>query len=220
MDVFLPRICVNCGDKISNNHFTICNSCLNSLQLASEERLGKEFNRKFLNEKLIEDFHSAFIFHDDTAIQKVIHKLKYQKEYSIGKELGLITANILENKLNTWNADLIMAIPLHKLRKAERGFNQAEIIAKAISNYSKIKFEPKALRRKRFTQTQTKLNLKERKTNIEDAFKVKRKNKILDKNIILVDDVITTGATISECAKVLKANGANDIYALSVAIAD
>ncbi len=182
--------------------------------------MEKEFCRKFLNENIVKDFSSAFIFHDDSVIQKVIHKLKYQQEFSVGKTLGEKTAQILEDKLNTWNADLIMAIPLHRLRKAERGFNQAEIIAKTIGNCLKIKYVKNILLRKRFTQTQTKLNLKERKANMKDAFRIKRINKITDKNIILVDDVITTGATVSECAKILKENGASNIFALSVAIAD
>ncbi|MCB0745592.1 MAG: ComF family protein [Ignavibacteriae bacterium] len=219
-DLFLPRICLNCGEAINTDSNTICEKCFNQLEIATPERIKLEFERKFLKEKLVKDFYSAFVFKEDSAIQKMIHGLKYNKNFTIGSYLGIKTAKVLENKLKFWQADLIMAIPLHKLRKAERGFNQADIIAKAIGKEVKIKFSKNIIQRIRFTQTQTKLNLVERKENMNGAFKIRKAKLVKDKNIILVDDVITTGATVSECAKILLENGAKNIYALSVAIAE
>ena len=112
--------------------------------------------------------------------------------------------------------DLIVPVPLHHLKKAERGYNQSYYIARGISKSTNIKIEENILKRIRFTQSQTKMNLEERRLNIENAFKVR---KIL-RNILIVDDVITTGATVNECGKVLKKAGANEVYAASVAIAD
>ena len=138
----------------------------------------------------------------------------------IGKYLGKVVANQLAEDINKWKADLILPIPLHSLRKTDRGFNQAEEIVKGLSRELGIKQNSRIIKRKRYTQTQTKLTLVERKQNIEDAFQLRRNNAIIDKNIILVDDVITTGATISECASLLLNGGAKNIYALSVAIAN
>ncbi len=220
LDFFLPRICINCNKKIIDSEKVICSDCFNQLEKATQERINLEYERKFRKENIVKDFQSAFIFLDETPIQKIIHELKYNGKFHIGKYLGEKVSEILNDKLSTWNADLIITIPLHSLRKAERGFNQAEIIAEEIGKIIGINYSKNILKRTRFTETQTHLNLLERKENMINAFKLKNRKIINDKNIILVDDVITTGATVSECARILKNNGAKNIYALSVAIAD
>jgi competence protein ComFC len=219
-DFFLPRLCVVCEIKISVSEIIICSDCYANFEIATKTRIQNEFKRKFTKEKLIADFLSAFIFHNDSEIQKLIHSLKYDQNFLVGKFLGGKTAEILNSKINYWNADLILPVPLHSLRKAERGFNQACEIAKGISRRVNVPLKLNILKRNRFTKTQTKLNLLERKKNIVGAFKLNKKKKINGKTIILVDDVITTGATISECARILMDNGAKRIYAISVAIAD
>lgn len=220
LDFFLPRICINCKSKILDNEKIICSNCFNLLQFASQERITLEYERKFTKENIVKDFKSAFIFADETPIQNIIHELKYNGKFFIGKYLGKKVSEILMEKINNWNADLIIAIPLHSLRRAERGFNQADIIAKEIGENLKINYGKNILVRTRFTNSQTKLNLVERKQNMKDVFKLKNQKLIENKNIILVDDVITTGATVSECARILTDNGAKNIFALSVAIAD
>jgi ComF family protein len=219
-DFFLPRFCTSCKNKLSTNEEIICENCFAKIENTTSERIELEYRRKFEKEKLISDFNSAFIFHEGKEIQKLIHSLKYDKNYQAGNFLGKITSELLIDKISSWKCDVIIPIPLHKLRKADRGFNQAKEIANGISKQLNIPLGTNILKRTRFTKTQTKLNLKERKENIEGAFQIRKGRSVKDKNIILVDDVITTGATISECAKILLANGANRIYAVSIAIAD
>ena len=96
----------------------------------------------------------------------------------------------------------------------------SEFIAKGIRSVLRIPIITHSIKRKRFTETQTSLNLVERKENLNDAFTIKRKNNLKGKTILLLDDVITTGATISECGRVLLEKGAANVYAASVAIAD
>jgi len=220
IDFFLPRFCIGCSNKLKESEKIICLTCNSNFEVANENRIQNEFQRKFNNDNLIKDFSSAFVFYDDSEIQKLIHSLKYDQNFLIGKFLGRKTAQILIKNIESWNADLIIPIPLHSLRKADRGFNQASEIAKGISQKIKIPQKSNIVRRHRFTQTQTQLTFSERKNNIEGAFTLRKNKQIIDKTIILVDDVITTGATISECAKLLKENGAKNIYAVSVAIAD
>jgi len=119
-----------------------------------------------------------------------------------------------------WEIDLIIPIPLHRLRKIDRGYNQSYYIAKGLSKYFNIPLSGKILFRSKFTKSQTTLNLKEREENISGAFNLKKHKTVSGKNILLVDDVITTGATTNECAKVLLEAGANNVYAISAAIAD
>ena len=219
-DFFLPRFCISCKNKLSLNEVIVCENCYNRVEVTPIKRIEAEYKRKFAQEKVISDFHSAFIFHEGQEIQALIHSLKYDKNYKVGNFLGKVTSELLLDKIASWNCDIIIPIPLHSLRKADRGFNQAREIAKGISKNINIPMKANILKRVRFTKTQTKLNLKERKENIEGAFKLNNFKDIKGKNIILIDDVITTGATITECAKILLIGGANKIYALSVAIAD
>ena len=219
-DFFLPRICLVCKNKILNSDKILCSDCFNKLEIAQHDRLDFEFERKFLSDKIVHDFQAAFVFQENTPIRQIIHEFKYEDKFIIGKYLGIKVSELLREKIVNWKADIITEVPLHSLRKAERGYNQAEIIAMEIGKRIGIKFNGNILKRIKFTETQTKLNLTDRRENIKDAFKLKKQKLVKNKNIILVDDVITTGATISECAKVLKDNGAKNIYALSVAIAD
>jgi ComF family protein len=219
-DFFLPRFCNVCNIKLTTNEKYICDSCFNELEYSTQKRIQNEFSRKFLTDKIISDFASVFVFQNDSAIQSIIHSLKYDKRFQVGNFLGEQIVNNLQDKISEWNANLIIPVPLHTLRKAERGFNQSELIAKAVGKLLGIPVDTKSLKRNRFTQTQTKLTLTERKENMSEAFTLKHNKQIKNKTIILIDDVITTGATISECGKVLLNNGANKIFALSVAIAD
>ena len=218
-DFLLPRVCKGCETKLTLAEQYICSSCYSTFEIATESRIGSEFIRKFSKDRAITDFNSAFVFHDDSIIQKLIHSLKYEQNFQIGKFLGKKTGEILSNKIHGWQADFIIPVPLHHLRKAERGFNQSKEIAKSISQLLNIRLKENILSRDRFTKTQTKFSLEERKSNIEGAFKISNKKCIRGKVIILVDDVITTGATTKECAKVLIENGAAEVFALSVAIA-
>ena len=106
------------------------------------------------------------------------------------------------------------------LKKAERGYNQSEFNVKGMSSKLRIPYTTRALKRVRYTESQTAFNLEQREKNISNAFKVKNKNKIIGKNILIVDDVITTGSTIGECGKALLESGSKSVYACSVAIAD
>jgi len=113
-----------------------------------------------------------------------------------------------------------MPVPLHSLKKAERGYNQSLYITKGLSIESRIPFSNRTLKRIRFTFSQTTMTLKERQENVREAFKIAHSGKIKGKNILLIDDVITTGATVSECGKALLNAGAGKVYAASAAIAD
>lgn len=219
-DLILPRFCCACKIKLSSNEHTMCNCCLSKIQKASKERLKSEFDRKFLNNKIVLDFFSPFVFEKDKELQHAIHSLKYENKFPIGIFLGKTLANKIKTDRSNWNIDLIIPIPLHQLKKAERGYNQSFYIAKGIGKILKITFSDRIVKRIKYTESQTTMTLNEREENISGAFRIRNKNAINGKSILLVDDVITTGATISECGKILLEAGAKQIYAASIAIAD
>lgn len=220
LDFFLPRICYNCGNKLAADELLFCAQCQPEITRVSPERLKREFDRKFKADKIISGFQSHYVFETEGAVQKVIHEMKYRNSFIMGKKLGQITAAALYDNIIVWNADLIIPVPIHRLRRADRGYNQSLYIAKGISSVIKTPFKPRIIKRTRYTATQTTLSLSERKLNVKDAFVLKHSGIIKGKRIILVDDVITTGATITECGKVLLDNGAEEIFAMSVALAE
>jgi len=219
-DFILPRFCCSCKTKLSVNQDTMCVDCLSKIQRSNSSRLKREFERKFMNNKIIREFYSPFVFEKDKELQHAIHALKYDKKFPVGIFLGKVLAAEIKSSKTNWKFDLIMPIPLHQLKKAERGYNQAYYIAKGVGKIFKVKVSDRSVKRIKYTESQTTMNLNEREENISGAFKVKWNTQVRGKNILLLDDVITTGATISECGKILLEAGANKIYAASVAIAD
>jgi ComF family protein len=219
-DFFLPRICPACQNKMKQDEECICSECFSKIQFATEERLISEYRRKFEGKNIISGFVSLFVFEKDKELQHVIHSVKYQKRFHNGIFLGRVMGIDLADKLKEWEINLVVPIPLHSLKKAERGYNQAYYISKGLERLTKIPLSGNAVKRVRYTQSQTTMNISERSDNMANAFKIKKRNAIAGKNILLIDDVITTGATTSECGRVLLAAGANKVYAASVAIAD
>jgi competence protein ComFC len=122
--------------------------------------------------------------------------------------------------MDGWMIDYLIPVPLHPLKKAERGYNQSFYISNGISRQTGIPVKNNLLKRVRYTDSQTTMTFLERKENVGGAFSVLKRNNIAGKNFLLVDDVITTGATTNECAKALLEKSCSKVYAVSVAIAD
>lgn len=219
-DFLLPRFCPACNSKLDTSENVVCTGCLSKLKTVESEMIKSEYARKYSGNKIISGFVSHYVFEKDKELQHIIHALKYDKKFLIGKYLGENLGKYFASQFQSWNIDLIIPIPLHHLKKAERGFNQSFYIAKGISKVTKIPLGERTVKRIRFTKSQTTMALKEREENIEGAFGLRKNEDVKRKNILLVDDVMTTGATISECGNILLDSGANKIYAATVALAD
>jgi ComF family protein len=219
-DFFIPRYCPSCKKKLELEENCICDECLSSIERADSSRLNSEYQRKFASTEIISGFTSLFVFEKDEALQLLIHSIKYNKRFLNAKYLGKLIGENLRQEIMNWNIDIIIPVPLHSLRKTDRGFNQSKYIALGIGNKLDIKLKSNLLKRNRDTESQTKLTQKEREINISGAFKAKHNKIIENKTFLLVDDIITTGATIRECGKVLLEGGAAKVYACSAAIAE
>lgn len=149
-------------------------------------------------------------------VDRIIHHFKYRRATKISRLLGRGMATILNNDFYLRTSDLILPVPLFWLKQLQRGYNQSQLLAQAIHRECGIPVCDLLVRRKN-TKTQTRLSETRRKENVRDAFRIKN-NGVADKKILLVDDVMTTGATIRECARILKAAGAERVYSLVAAI--
>ena len=152
--------------------------------------------------------------HYKGALKKLLLEFKYKKNFTAGRVLAFYLYELIkENKIE---AEAIVFIPSSKRALKDRGFNQCEFLAKEISRRSDIKIYKDIIKAKNIKEQKT-LSKEDRIKNVKDAFKIKDKNNIKGKKIILLDDVITTGATLFECEKILKAAGATSINILTVA---
>jgi ComF family protein len=153
----------------------------------------------------------------ETIILHAIHQFKYGSNISIGALLASFMADFSFPDIDFTDYSLIIPVPLHIKRLRQRGFNQSLILAHALAKKWQIPVNFSLLKRHKFILTQTGLNKTERKQNIKGAFEVSDKKIIAGKNVILVDDVYTTGATINECAKTLIKDGTQKVTVLTLA---
>jgi ComF family protein len=180
-----------------------------------------EIKSKFMVRGNVENICSCYLFESEGKFQAAIHLLKYSGMTSLGIRLGRDIGKAMSVYPELMTADYLVPVPLHKRKKRERGYNQSEFLCKGINKIIPIPVLPSLLKRIRYTQTQTHLNLMERLYNVEDAFVIPRNriSYVKGKTIIVVDDVITTGSTIDSCANQLILNGAAKIFAVSAALA-
>ena len=194
--------------KEENNCITnyICDDCRNNLEI-----LNREINLDSI------DIHKAFyILGFNRFIKEMIYDFKFNGKSYLYKPLGQIMLDfIIDFNLNK-GIDHIYFIPSHRRKESIRGYNQSELLARYISEKLNIELSTNNLIKYRHTKEQNKLNKSERVNNLKDSFKVKRPEEIKGKSILLIDDIVTTGSTFIECAKVLKANGAREITALAL----
>jgi ComF family protein len=163
--------------------------------------------------------HSEFYFAKETLIQELIHQLKYKGNQAIGYFLGELMGKSLLNSNRFKNLDYLIPLPLYPEKERKRGFNQATIICNGLSARMNVPVLKNNVIRQRFTETQTKKHRRERWENVADSFLVKDPSLLNDKNILLVDDVVTTGATLEACGHTIaqSANVTLSVAALSMA---
>ena len=220
LDFVYPPICVSCKLALRDGSQKVCEECWNSIERISRDHpLYVETREKLLAAGTVSDLVSVYVFQKEGAFQHIAHALKYDGFESVGRQLG----ERLGMTMKAWDihADVLIPIPLHKAKQRERGFNQAERIACGVASVTGVEVCPDAVRRVKHTQTQTQLDSDERKKNVEAAFAFDPScsKRISGKICVLIDDVITTGATIDSCAEELKSAGASHVIAASAALA-
>ncbi|MGQ9818357.1 MAG: ComF family protein [Candidatus Kapaibacteriales bacterium] len=215
---FAPPVCLLCKTIIDTKDWTsehICVDCFESLPKAlSAQEILNRINQNFGKED--NPFNFAFSLFDSSSNSKyleLIHAFKYYKFKNFGIFLGQELAKIIRTFLQNCfiNFDAIVPVPIHKAKQRERGFNQSEIIGYEISKCTGLPLK-NIIYRNRYTATQTKLNAEDRKKNVQNAFNLVCAAKdVCNKNFLLIDDVLTTGATLVSCGKLLKENNANTL---------
>jgi ComF family protein len=151
------------------------------------------------------------------AILKAIHRLKYGSKSFLAEALGPLLARFMESRYKKSGDLLTIPVPLHPKRMRERGFNQSLLLARHVARGASADLDFLSLKRVRYTLPQTRLAKKDRQKNVRGAFQLKNREAIKGKTILLVDDVVTTGNTLNECARILKKGGARKVFGVSLA---
>lgn len=217
LDFIFPRICIVSGEKIpeDNSNQYVTDSILTSLNRISSSDEAELSSKLEADECL-----SLYTFSGECVMSQIIHSMKYSGFKSIGDVLGRILGEELFKDLHE-QIDFIIPVPIHKVRMKERGYNQSYHIAKGVAGIAGGVLANDLVIRNRNTKTQTKLNKRERSENVSLAFDINSKHRLSVEGsvVLVVDDVITTGATINEITKVLRAGGVKKVIAASVAMA-
>ncbi len=209
LSLFYPQLCVGCREVLNKNEDLICLDCLYKLPRTNFHRLECNLvEQTFWGRIPIQKATSFLYFNKKGRVRQLMHAFKYKSKQEIGFYLGnLFAREILSSK---WfkSIDIIVPVPLHPDKLKVRGYNQSEIFAQGIAEVLNIPVKKNILERIKASETQTNKNRLERWDNVDSIFGISENEKIEDKHILLIDDVITTGATIEACAfEILKVKG-------------
>ncbi len=221
-ELIYPPTCLACERYLHTPDKRICPECWSRIRrLTPDDELYREKLGQLISKGNISGFASVFHFEKDGVLQALIHQLKYREMTSVGIELGRFVRDSVDPMLGRISFDALVPVPLHPARERERGYNQSEVICRGMGKGIGIP-TCRMLKRVRHTKTQTKLDAHERKENVADAFALNHRyrRRVAGGIFLLVDDIITTGATVDECAKVLKQHGAEKIFAASIGLPD
>lgn len=228
LDVLLPPICHICHSFIPNaGTLHICPTCLERLPLVVSPRCslcGIPFSGSggdhrcgacTLQPPHFDAARAHFLY--EGPIRELIHAFKYNRKTHLRYPLALLALEGIDEIMADHGPNLIVPVPLHRSRLRQRGFNQAVLLGRVLSHRLALPMAPDALVRTRATEPQIELSAAERRVNVRGAFSVKGSERIVGKKILLLDDVMTTGSTMDECAKELNKAGASAVIALTIA---
>lgn len=204
LNLFFPNLCQACGKSLVRHENIMCLSCLHKLPKTNfEKHEDNPISRIFWGRANIHAATSFLFFNKGGNVQKLIHQLKYKGNVETGRYLGELLGNDLKKSSLFNSINLIIPVPLHKKKLHKRGFNQSEIIAEGISKAMHVPVNTDILHRLEHTKTQTKKTRYTRWENVKGKFGVVGHKNLTGKHILLIDDVLTTGATLESCAQTL-----------------
>lgn len=203
-NLFFPDVCLNCKLQLNKNESLICTQCRHDFPKTNFTNISENFiEKKFYGRVPLHAATSLFYYHKDGKVQQIIHQLKYKNQQEIGTLFGnWLGEDILHSKRFN-NIDFIIPVPLHSKKMKTRGYNQLTKFGKALSEKLNSELIEDKLIKIESTETQTHKGRVERWKNTQHLFNLSDIYFFEDKHVLLIDDVVTTGATIESCANQL-----------------
>lgn len=205
MELFYPRLCPVCGNSLVEGEYYICTNCLADFPFSdSDYALGGQVQDSFAEYIRPQEIYTLFYYNKYSDYRHLIYAIKYHSKKKLGIYLGRMLGMHLKSGLRI---DYIIPVPLHPRREKERGFNQAFQIALGINEVLGVEILDDVVVRVGDNVSQTGKSAEERRENVENIFELRNPQKIQGCHVLVVDDVITTGATIGACLYALAAVG-------------
>lgn len=220
LHLFYPNVCNYCQRPLAQEETVLCLHCILILP-RTQFHLYKEnkATQIFIGRVPVETAVSFVYFTKDGMMQDLLHQFKYNGKKEIGTILGKLFAEDIKDCSWLKEIDVIVPVPLHKKKERLRGFNQATVFARSLGQALNIPLLENVLQRRKYTESQTNKSRKTRMINMEGVFEVMESGALIDKYILLVDDVLTTGATLESCALECKKVSGTKISIATIAIA-
>lgn len=225
IELVFPRRCPLCDEIVMPKGKLICPECAEKIRYIREPRCKK--CGKGLREEEQEycydcthkphDYEKGLALYEYHSVQDSIYRFKYEGRQEYADFYGMDMARRLGEEMKSWKGEAMIPVPIHYTRRNKRGFNQAELLANALSRYSGIPVREDMVKRCKKTVPQKKLDHHGRQNNLKKAFKIVQDDVKL-KTIILVDDIYTTGSTIDAVARELKSAGVKKVYYIALSI--
>lgn len=205
LDLISPRLCVVCNNRLTITEEIICSRCNFHLPRTGfhKDPYENEMAKLFWHQIPIERATALFYYESHAETANIIYKMKYKSHPEIGEVMGRLMAKELQPSGFFDGIDGIVPIPLAKKRQRQRGYNQSMEIARGISEITGLPIYNNVARRNAFEGSQTNKGRWERNENVEGVFELKDASAVQGKHLLIVDDVVTTGATVLACAKEL-----------------
>lgn len=221
--LIFPRTCLACQQALARGETHLCTACRTQLPYTDYHRLPPRDNplaRRFWGRVPMEYVLSYLRFLRRGRVQHLLHQLKYQGQQEVGTALGqMYGLELAQHGLGT-DLDLIVPVPLHRRKLAKRGYNQSDTFAEGLARSLAVPWAADALQRTSFTASQTRKSRAERWQNVAEVFAVPRPEAVQGKHVLVVDDVLTTGATLEACAIKLLDAGAGAVSVATIACAE
>lgn len=206
--LLFPHNCAGCGSDLIEENQYICHQCFSSLPETNFSPYhNNPIEKIFYGRVEVYEAMAAYYFTKHSILQRLIHTLKYRNNKEVGLQLGRWMGLLLKNSKRFNTVDALIPLPLFPEKEKKRGYNQAAVLCEGISEIMNVAVVNDFIIRKRYTDTQTKKGRSERWTNVDGSFEVNPQHGLIGKHILLVDDVITTGATLEACGAAVTASG-------------
>lgn len=217
---FYPPLCMGCEGFLADLHHFLCPHCLGGLERVSHIVLEDKLNQLHLYQTALHEGFALWMFDDGGTIQKVQHALKYQNRPRLAFQIGVLMGEAYRHYTPRLHPEptVLIPVPLSQARFLERGYNQAAEIALGFASVFPLPVLSDVLIRAKNTRSQTKLNPKQRWQNVASAFQCHPKTDLTNQHVFLVDDVLTTGATLAGAAQPLFEVGAASVRTLTFAV--
>ncbi|MCZ2102337.1 MAG: ComF family protein [Chitinophagales bacterium] len=220
-EVLFPDLCLACSEVPKSYDAHFCTDCLGMLPFTDHFGVKQNAVTMHLAGRVNIDHGAALLtFRKEGIVQKMLHQLKYKGRYEIGEILGKMSATRYQDSPYFSRPDVILPVPIHATKQRIRGYNQSEIFGTSVGQVLNVSCEPEILVKIKKTESQTGKSRTQRVENVAEGFWISTPERLVNQHVLLVDDVITTGATLEACCQYIYDGGAAKVSILCIAAAE